>query len=95
MPGEWDEKLNLLQKLCVLRSVRPDKVVPGMQNFVTENIGGRFIEPPPFEISKCFKDSTNTMPIVFVLSAGADPMEANLALTIALTLTLTLTLPQP
>ena len=28
VPGEWDEKLNLLQKLCVLRSVRPDKVAP-------------------------------------------------------------------
>ena len=60
----------MLQKLCVLRCVRPDKVVPGMQNFVSQNIGGRFIEPPPFEIAKCFKDASNTMPIVFVLSAG-------------------------
>ena len=29
-----------------------------------------------FDISVCFKDSTPTMPIVFVLSPGADPLDA-------------------
>ena len=76
LPGEWDAKLNMLQKLCVLRCVRGDKVVPGMQNFVSANIGERFIEPPAFEIGKCFKDASNVMPIVFVLTSGADPFEA-------------------
>jgi len=74
-PGDWGDKLNRFQALCVLRCVRPDKVVPGMQDFVSANLGQRFIEPPPLHLPTCFKDSTNVMPLVFVLSAGADPGE--------------------
>jgi len=75
IPGAWDSKLNPLQKLCVLRCVRPDKVVPGMQNYVKSYIGQRFIEPPPFDLATSYKDASSTMPIVFVLSPGADPYD--------------------
>lgn len=30
LPGEWDNKLNEFQKLIVLRSIRPDKIVDGV-----------------------------------------------------------------
>jgi len=73
IPGQWSEKLNRFQALCVLRCVRPDKVVLGMQDFVTANLGQRFIEAPPLHLPTCFKDSNNVQPLVFVLSAGADP----------------------
>ena len=59
----------------MLRCVRPDKVVQGMQDFVTANLGQRFIEPPPLNLGTAFKDASNVMPLVFVLSAGADPFE--------------------
>jgi dynein heavy chain len=75
IPGKWANKLNRFQVLCVLRCVRPDKVVPGMQDFVTANLGQRFIEAPPLHLPTCYKDSSNVYPLVFVLSAGADPGE--------------------
>ena len=75
IPGKWGNKLNRFQALCVLRCVRPDKVVPGMQDFVTANIGGRFIEAPPLHLPTCFKDSSNVYPLVFVLSAGAEAIK--------------------
>ena len=75
IPGKWGSKLNRFQALCVLRCVRPDKVVPGMQDFVSANLGQRFIEPPPLHLPTCFKDASATMPLVFVLSPGADPGE--------------------
>jgi dynein heavy chain len=76
VPGQWGDKLDRFQALCVLRCVRPDKVVQGMQDFVTANLGQRFIEPPPLHLGAAFKDASNMVPLVFVLSAGADPFES-------------------
>jgi len=70
----WNAKLSTFQKLLFLRCLRPDKVVMGIQAFVTENLGARFIEPPPFELGICFKESAPATPLIFVLSSGADPM---------------------
>jgi dynein heavy chain len=74
-PGEWEIKLNTLQKMCILRALRPDKVIESMQLFVTEKIGQRFIEPPPFDLPLSFRPSTVTTALVFVLSPGSDPMK--------------------
>ena len=74
-PGKWDTDLNRLQKMCILRALRPDKVIESMQLFVTEKIGQRFIEPPPFDLPLSFRPSTVTTALVFVLSPGSDPMK--------------------
>jgi len=73
LPSSLAYVLDPLQTLCVLRSVRPDKVVPGMQNYVKNYIGQRFIEPPHLNLGVSFKDASNIMPIVFVISPGSDP----------------------
>lgn len=52
------------------------QVVPTIQDFVTEKIGKKYIEPPPFDLPKAFGDSNNCAPLLFILSPGADPMSA-------------------
>ena len=37
-------------------------------------MGERFIISPTFDLGKCFKDSTIQTPLIFVLSAGSDPV---------------------
>ncbi|KAG7472883.1 hypothetical protein MATL_G00114010 [Megalops atlanticus] len=74
LPGHWADKLNDLQKMIVFRCLRPDKIVPAITNYVTENLGKIFVEPPPFDLAKSYMDSNCTVPLVFVLSPGADPM---------------------
>ena len=74
-PDGWNE-LSQLQRMCVLRTIRPDKMKEAMQNFVIAAPGQKFIEPPPFDIEVTFKGSTNASPLLFVLSVGSDPMKA-------------------
>merc|ERR1711871_923319 len=63
-----------LQRLIIMRSIRLDKVVPAMVRFVVKYIGQEYVEPPPLNYQDCFNDSTVLSPLIFILSAGADPM---------------------
>lgn len=51
-----------------------DKVLSGIQNWISIKQGKQFIIPPNFDLSKCFKDSTNLTPLIFLLSPGSDPV---------------------
>lgn len=73
MPGDWDKK-DYFQKMIILKSIRPDKIPFAVQNYVSEKIGKQFIEPPTFSIAKSFQESSTTTPLIFVLSAGSDPV---------------------
>lgn len=65
-----------LGRLCALRTIRPDKISLAVQKFVAETMGEKFIKPPPFDLQACYSDSSAIVPLVFILSAGSDPMIA-------------------
>ena len=75
IPGEWNDKFNSFQKMIVLKAIRPDKICHAIQNYVIEKIGKKFVDPPTFKIQPCYKDSSNFSPLIFVLSAGTDPVK--------------------
>ena len=70
LPGEWDNKLNDMQRLLVLRSLRPDRIVFAVQNFIAANLGQKYIEPPPLDLNDVLVDSNARTPLIFVLSPG-------------------------
>ena len=76
IPEPWEGKLTTVQKMIINRCLRPDKVIPSISKFVSEKLGNIFVSPPPFDLSGSFGDSKNAVPIIFVLSPGADPMAA-------------------
>lgn len=60
--------------MIFLKTIRSDKVIPAVQAWITEQMGERFIISPTFDLGKCYKDSSIQTPLIFVLSAGSDPV---------------------
>jgi dynein heavy chain len=60
--------------MIVLKSIRADKITAAIQNFISEKMTKEFIEPPTFDLQACYNDSSNVSPLIFVLSAGTDPV---------------------
>lgn len=73
-PPPFENEMNSLKKLVILRCIRPDKLVSAVQSFVIHNMDQSFIEPPPFDLQDSYNDSSNISPLVFILSPGSDPM---------------------
>ncbi|XP_069036813.1 dynein axonemal heavy chain 3 isoform X3 [Lepisosteus oculatus] len=73
LPDEW-KLLEGMYRMIVLRCFRPDKIVPAVQEFITDNMGKTYIEPPTFDLAGSYNDSSCCAPLIFVLSPGADPM---------------------
>ncbi len=80
-PNEFDypepyDALIGLHRMVILRTLRPDKMVPAVQEFIVENMGQSFIEPPTFDLPGSYAESNCCVPLIFVLSPGADPNSA-------------------
>ena len=52
LPEPWEQNLSPVQKLMVLRVLRPDKLVLAVQRFVLSQMGSKFVEAPPFDLDK-------------------------------------------
>jgi dynein heavy chain len=73
MPGDWSTKTTELQRLCILRGLRIDRVLFGTAKFISANIGPAYVDPPSFDLKNVFETSTCDAPLIFVLSPGVDP----------------------
>uniref|UniRef100_A0A8C9JNR1 Dynein axonemal heavy chain 17 n=1 Tax=Panthera tigris altaica TaxID=74533 RepID=A0A8C9JNR1_PANTA len=84
-PKEWKNK-TALQKLCVLRCMRPDRMTYAVRNFVEEKMGSKFVEGRSVEFSKSYEESSPSTPIFFILSPGppciSSPLGKKLGFTI-------------
>ncbi|XP_022600673.1 LOW QUALITY PROTEIN: dynein heavy chain 1, axonemal-like [Seriola dumerili] len=61
------------KKLLILRCLRADCLVQGLQDFVSAQLGQRFIEPQTSDLSVVFAESSPSTSLIFVLSPGTDP----------------------
>ncbi|KAJ3242061.1 Dynein heavy chain 2, axonemal [Chytriomyces hyalinus] len=76
LPGEWENKVNDLQRMLIIRTFRSDRILFCAQAFVASNLGQRFVEPPILDVADILQDSSPKTPLIFVLSPGVDPTSA-------------------
>ncbi|KAF9816548.1 hypothetical protein SFRURICE_010707 [Spodoptera frugiperda] len=72
-PKPLDTQYDLFQKILILKCLRPDKIIPGFQDYVMVGLGARFVEPQPADLAALYAESDPLAPIIFVLSTGTDP----------------------
>ncbi|XP_010006976.1 PREDICTED: dynein heavy chain 17, axonemal [Chaetura pelagica] len=73
-PKEWKNKTSL-QKLCMLRCMRPDRMTYAIRNFVEEKMGSKYVEGRSTDLSKVYEESSPSTPMFFILSPGVDPLK--------------------
>ncbi|GLH11964.1 Dynein heavy chain, cytoplasmic [Gryllus bimaculatus] len=73
-PQEWKNK-TALQRLCMLRALRPDRMTYAVLAFIEENLGTKYVEGRAIEFAKSFEETSSSTPIFFILSPGVDPLK--------------------
>jgi dynein heavy chain len=73
LPGGYSETFGVFSQLCLLRCFRLDRIINGVTNFIIASLGEQYVMPPVIRYGDIYEQSSATCPIVFILSAGADP----------------------
>lgn len=62
--------------MLFIRSLRQDRITFCTSNFIINQLGPRFVEPPVLDIKNVWEESAPQTPLIFVLSPGVDPTTA-------------------
>jgi len=73
LPQEWKNK-NSIQKLCIMRALRPDRMTYAVRDFVDQNLGNEYVETRGIPFEKSFEETGPQTPTFFILSPGVDPL---------------------
>ncbi|KAG7187946.1 hypothetical protein KM043_013908 [Ampulex compressa] len=73
-PQDWKDK-TALQRLCIMRCMRLDRMTYAIRCFVEEKLGARFVEARIQPFSKSFEETSSCTPVFFILSPGVDPLK--------------------
>uniref|UniRef100_A0A8C4MCN2 Dynein axonemal heavy chain 9 n=1 Tax=Equus asinus asinus TaxID=83772 RepID=A0A8C4MCN2_EQUAS len=73
-PQEWKNK-TALQRLCMMRAMRPDRMTYAMRDFVEEKLGSKYVVGRALDFATSFEESGPATPMFFILSPGVDPLK--------------------
>jgi dynein heavy chain len=73
LPGTIDSLITDFGRMLIIRCLRPDRITHCVLNFVTHNMGSKYVEPPILQLNTILEDSNKRSPLIFILSPGVDP----------------------
>jgi len=68
-----DQNIGSFIHLCLIRSMREDRTMLACNMFIKDILGEEFIKPVTDQIDEIFEESNPHVPVLYLLSAGADP----------------------
>ncbi|GIQ84673.1 dynein heavy chain, partial [Kipferlia bialata] len=71
--------LSAIGRLILIKQMLPEKLIDNIRSFIATSLGDEYVSPPNFSLKDVYEDSTKSTPLVFILSAGADPVNSLLA----------------
>jgi len=74
LPEPLGTELTDFQRLLIVKVFRPEKIVECIGEYIGAFMGREYVDLPPLDLHVVFPETSPAVPLVFVLSAGADPM---------------------
>mmetsp|Transcript_20674 Transcript_20674/g.31587 ORF Transcript_20674/g.31587 Transcript_20674/m.31587 type:complete len:450 (-) Transcript_20674:88-1437(-) len=73
IPGEYAEKLTTFDKLILIKVFRPELIQYSFSDYIIDQMGKFYVESPSVSMATIYEDIDPVIPLIFVLSQGADP----------------------
>ncbi|CAH1180440.1 unnamed protein product [Phaedon cochleariae] len=74
--NDWNSSLDDFDKLMLIKTLQEEKLVFAITEYVKIKLGKVFIESPQISLNVLYQDTSNAVPLIFVLSTGSDPFGA-------------------
>ncbi len=72
--------LDPFERLILTKIIKPEATVEAITQYVQDTIGEPFLNTDSVSMNIVFDDTTNKIPLIFILSVGADPLQGILRL---------------
>lgn len=73
LPMQWNN-IPALQRLCIFRALRPDRLTHALRLYVAEQMGSFYVDNSSVELTQFLSEMTPTTPLCFILSPGVNPL---------------------
>jgi len=73
LPAPFNEQISLFDKLILIKVFRPEMIAQSCTQYIINEIGKYYAESPSVSMNVIYEDIDKTVPLIFVLSTGADP----------------------
>lgn len=73
LPSPFDQQLNHFEKLMLLRCFNQNRILFAIENYIKNIMGEKYLSPPTIYFDSIYDQSSNQIPVIFILSPGSDP----------------------
>jgi len=70
---EYSDHISKFERMCLVKSFREDRTLIAAEDYIADALGRRFVESVPLSMEKAWEESEPAIPLICILSRGADP----------------------